>query len=174
MTEVIIIAAVAQNGVIGNQNLLPWKSGEIKGDLARFKKLTTGHPVIMGRSTYESLGKPLPQRLNIVLSRSPRSYSHKNLYVARSLEEALSIAETASPPDFDSSKVYIIGGSQPFNEAINTIATHLEITKVRKDYRGNVLFPSIDSTIWRLVKSEEIIHEGIVTHSYDSYVKNER
>ena len=91
--EIILIAAVAKNGVIGKGNDLPWQHGEIKGDLDRFKELTKGHPIIMGRATYESIGKPLPHRLNIVLSRSNPKYSEKNLYVARSLEEALSIID---------------------------------------------------------------------------------
>jgi dihydrofolate reductase len=171
--ELIIIAAVARNNVIGNNQELPWKPGEIKGDLPRFQKLTQGYPVIMGRNTYESLPdkfRPLPGRLNVILTSNLQNYSAKNLIVASSLDQALAMVESGSFPEFKTDKAYVIGGNRPFTDAMS-IADRLEITHVHRDYFGNVKFPVIDENIWQETAREN--HGGSSGHSFVSYIRKQ-
>ncbi len=137
-----VIVAVAQNGVIGGDNQLLWHISE---DLKNFKALTSGHPVVMGRKTYESLGRPLPNRENIVISRSDIQID--GCRVVHSLEEAVALF---SPAD----KVFIIGGAQIYKEAM-PIADRLFITHVAKDYEGDVHFPEWNKEEWKLVERKE-------------------
>ena len=140
-----IIVAIAQNGTIGHKNALLW---HIKEDMRFFRTTTSGHPVIMGRKTFESLGcKPLPKRTNIVISRSEREY--EGALLAHSLEEAVRMAG-------DDSEIFIIGGAQIYKEALS-IADRLYITRVERDYEGDPSFPEVDMSQWRLV--DELRHE---------------
>ena len=140
-----IIVAIAQNGTIGHKNAL---LGHIKEDMRFFRTTTSGHPVIMGRKTFESLGcKPLPKRTNIVISRSEREY--EGALLAHSLEEAVRMAG-------DDSEIFIIGGAQIYKEALS-IADRLYITRVERDYEGDTSFPEVDMSQWRLV--DEMRHE---------------
>lgn len=140
-----IIVAIAQNGTIGHNNALLW---HIKEDMRFFRTTTSGHPVIMGRKTFESLGcKPLPKRTNIVISRSEREY--EGALLAHSLEEAVRMAG-------DDSEIFIIGGAQIYKEALS-IADRLYITRVERDYEGDTSFPEVDMSQWRLV--DEMRHE---------------
>ena len=140
-----IIVAIAQNGTIGHNNALLW---HIKEDMRFFRTTTSGHPVIMGRKTFESLGcKPLPKRTNIVISRSEREY--EGALLAHSLEEAVRMAG-------DDSEIFIIGGAQIYKEALS-IADRLYITRVERDYEGETSFPEVDMSQWRLV--DEMRHE---------------
>ena len=140
-----IIVAIAQNGTIGHNNALLW---HIKEDMRFFRTTTSGHPVIMGRKTFESLGcKPLPKRTNIVISRSEREYD--GALLAHSLEEAVRMAG-------DDSEIFIIGGAQIYKEALS-IADRLYITRVERDYEGDTSFPEVDMSQWRLV--DEMRHE---------------
>lgn len=144
MTEIILIAAVAQNGVIGNRGKIPW---EIKDDLKHFRELTMGHPCIMGSKTYESLPKkPLPGRENIVLSHDP-DYKAPQAVVKNSLEEALKYCEGKK-------KIFICGGASVYKAGID-IADRLEITRVHKEYEGDVYFPEFDENEWKLIKRED-------------------
>lgn len=124
-----VIVAVAENGVIGRDNTLPWHLPE---DLKRFKALTMGHPIVMGRKTFESIGKPLPGRQNIVVSRNP-AYAPAGVTVAGDLKSALAAAEA-------SDEVFVIGGAALFEEALNR-ADRVYLTKIHRSYEGDVHFP---------------------------------
>lgn len=132
-----IIVAVAQNGVIGGGNQLLWHISE---DLQRFKRITSGHPVIMGRKTFESLGRPLPNRHNVVITRQ-KDYAPEGVTVVGSLEEALALF----PPD---EEVFITGGGEIYRQAMPA-ADKLYITIVHRAYEGDTHFPEIDPGLWR-------------------------
>ena len=156
-----IIAAVAANNVIGSQNDLPWYLPE---DLKRFKKLTTGHTVIMGRRTYESivarLGKPLPNRKNIVITRNKNYQVLEGVTVASSLDEAL--GENGNNDDRDK-KIFIIGGEQVFKEGINKAET-MYITEVKNSYEGDTYFPEIDKNKWNREIEVETLEYAFVVY----------
>ena len=136
-----IIVAVAENGIIGDKNTLLWHISE---DLRRFKALTTGHPVVMGRKTFESLGRPLPNRRHVVISRQELAID--GCEVVHSLDEALALF----PSD---EEVFIIGGAQIYAEAL-PIADRFYLTRVGHTYEGDTRFPDWDAADWRLVDSE--------------------
>ena len=137
-----IIAAVARNGIIGGDNSLLWHISE---DLKRFKALTTGHPVIMGRKTWESLGRPLPGRTNVVISRN-REFSAAGCLTAGSLGEALKLFA----PD---TELFIIGGGQIYAAAM-PLADKIYLTLVDADYEGDTFFPAIPTGEWTEVSRE--------------------
>ncbi|HEX9164065.1 MAG TPA: dihydrofolate reductase [Thermoanaerobaculia bacterium] len=140
-----IIAALANNNVIGRDNQLPW---HMPADLKRFKQLTTGHHLLMGRRTYESVGKPLPGRVNVVISRSP-DYAPPGVAVARSLDEAISKAEAAGDGE-----IFIGGGSGVFEQAIHR-ADRMYLTRVHAEPEGDTFFPEFDDVNeWQLVDAE--------------------
>ena len=136
-----IIAAVSSNGVIGNKGQLLWHISE---DMRRFRELTTGHPVVMGRKTWESIGKALPNRTNVVVTRQDATF--EGAITAHSLSEALSMFD-------DSEEVFILGGSQIYAEAID-LADRMYITEVCRYYEGDAKFPSWAKFDWRKVSSE--------------------
>jgi dihydrofolate reductase len=155
----LVVAMDAQRG-IGVDNQLPWHLPE---DLAHFKRVTLGHPIIMGRKTFDSIGRPLPKRRNIVVTRN-QDWSHEGVEVARSLQEAVAMAgdEPAS----------IIGGAQIFNEAMD-IADRMIVTHIDKVYRCDTFFPEIDPTQWAAVSRElqhaEASDGGAVDFSFVTY-----
>lgn len=136
-TRVYLVAAVAANGVIGSGGKLPWRLPE---DLRHFKELTLGHPVIMGRKTWESLGKPLPGRENIVVTRTP-GYDAPGAHLAASLDAALAFCagETLA---------FVIGGGQLYAAAL-PIADAMVITEIGREYAGDARFPAYDRSAWR-------------------------
>lgn len=136
-----IIVAVASNGVIGDKNSLLWHISE---DLRNFKRVTTGHPVVMGRNTYLSLGRPLPGRTNVVVSRTAGEI--EGCRVVRSPEEAFALF----PAD---EEVFVIGGAQIYAQTIG-MADRLYITRVEHDYEGDTSFPVWNRSQWRLVSDE--------------------
>lgn len=138
---VSLIAAVARNGVIGRAGALPWRLPE---DLKRFKRLTLGHPVVMGRKTFASIGKPLPGRDSIVLSRDP-AFRPAGARVARSLEEALALA--------GSGEVFVIGGEAVYREALPR-ADRLYLTLLDRDFEGDARFPDYDDAAFRELSRE--------------------
>ena len=138
---VSIIVAVAQNGTIGDKNALLWHISE---DLRFFKRTTSGHPVIMGRKTYDSLGRPLPNRTNVVISRTAEHI--EGCTIARSLEEAIAMF----PAD---EEVFIIGGAQIYALALD-VADRFYLTRVEHDYEGDTKFPEWDESQWQLVEQE--------------------
>ncbi|MCP9755539.1 dihydrofolate reductase [Lacihabitans sp. CCS-44] len=152
--DISIIVAVAKNGVIGRDNQLLWRLSE---DLKLFKKRTTGHAIIMGRKTYDSIGKPLPNRVNIVISRS-KDLKIEGCTVANSLQDAIEIAKNESDKD----EVFIIGGEKIYNLAEN-LGTKLYLTKVYATLEGDAFFNLKPYENWTTVSS----------HSYKKDEKNE-
>ncbi|HSA70571.1 MAG TPA: dihydrofolate reductase [Burkholderiales bacterium] len=140
--RVYLVAAVAANGIIGAGGKLPW---HIPEDLQHFKRLTLGHPVVMGRRTWESLKAPLPQRENIVVTRTA-GYEAPGAAVASSLEAALAMC-LGEPVAF------VIGGTRLFREAL-PIAAGLVLTEIHRDYQGDTLFPQWDRSQWRETQRE--------------------
>lgn len=137
-----IIVAVASNGVIGDKNSLLWHISE---DLRNFKRITSGHPVIMGRKTFESLGRPLPNRTNVVVSRTVSDI--EGCRVASSLGEALAMFPAGE-------EVFVIGGAQIYAQALD-MADKIYITRVEHDYEGDTSFPEWDVIRWRRISREE-------------------
>lgn len=131
MKNLSIIAAVADNGVIGNQNELPWRQQE---DLKRFKKLTYNHALIMGRKTFESIGGPLSNRISIVLSKSEPAKQHKNTFWVRDWDSALELAYRLDDSPF------VIGGEQLYKQALSH-ASKIHLTKVHASPPGDASFP---------------------------------
>ncbi len=141
--KIYLVAAVAANGVIGVNGQLPWHLPE---DLQHFKRLTMGHPIIMGRRTWESLKKPLPGRENIVVT-SNRDYEAPGASVATSLESALALC--AGEP-----VAFVIGGHQLFKDSM-PIADGLVMTEIEKDYAGDTYFPEYDRSRWKPAQRED-------------------
>lgn len=138
-----IIVAVAENGIIGRENQLIWHISE---DLKRFKRLTEGHPVVMGRKTFESLGRPLPKRENVVITRQ-KDLLLEGCRVVNSLEEAF-----AKYRDTDE-EVFVIGGAQIYAEAL-PFADKFYLTRVHHAYQGDTSFPEWEQTKWNLTEEE--------------------
>jgi dihydrofolate reductase len=157
--ETIIIVAIAKNHVIGKDNKIPWHISE---DFKRFKRLTVGHPVIMGKNTYLSLPiKPLPERTNIVLNFPGDSWKEEGIIIKNSLKEAIDYAHTLD------NQVYIIGGASIYKQALESgLINKLEITRLDKEYDGDTFFPEINTHTWTLVFEEK--KEG---YSFQTYLK---
>jgi dihydrofolate reductase len=141
--DLVIVAAVAENGVIGRDNTLPWR---LKSDMQHFRAVTIGKPVVMGRKTFVSIGKPLRDRTNIVISRNP-DYAAPGIIVVPSLEAALAAAREDALRR-SAGGIAIIGGSGIFRETM-AIADRLEITIVHASPAGDTFFPDIDPKVWR-------------------------
>lgn len=141
-TRIFLIAAVAKNGVIGANGKLPWHLPE---DLKHFKDLTLGHPIIMGRRTWESLGKPLPGRENIVVSRKA-GFAAPGASVASTFEAAVALC-TGEPLAF------VIGGAEIYAAALS-LADGLVLTEIQKDYDGDTRFPAWEREAWRVSQKE--------------------
>lgn len=137
-----LILAMDRNRLIGANNDLPWR---LPADLKYFKKTTTGHPIIMGRKTYESIGKPLPNRQNIVLTRDP-AYQIPGVIVVQTLDEAIQKA--------DNPVKFVIGGAAIYNMAL-PVAERLYITEIDEEFSGDTYFSNFSMADWQLVSSEE-------------------
>lgn len=135
---VSIIVAIAKNGIIGDKNSLLWHISE---DMRFFRETTSGHPVIMGRKTYDSLGRPLPKRTNVVISRTTKHI--EGCTVVSSLEEAIALFPKEE-------EVFIIGGAQIYALAME-VADRLYLTRVEHDYQGDTSFPEWDESKWKLI-----------------------
>ncbi len=159
--KVTLIAAIAENGVIGKDNDLIW---HLSDDLKRFKQLTKGHHVIMGRKTFESLGRPLPNRVNIVVSRNA-NYKAEGAIVVDSLKEALYKAEGDAQP-------FIIGGGAIYKQALG-LAQTMELTKVHHAFEGDTYFPEFDENTWELVFKEHHPKDEKHQYSFD-FLRYER
>ncbi len=149
-----LIAAVARNGVIGNHGAIPW---HLPADFAYFKRITMGYPVIMGRKTYESIGKSLPGRKNIIVTRQS-DYCVPQCTVVHDMIEAIREAGEAE-------EVFVIGGSEIYKEAL-PFAERLYITRVEEDFNGDVLFPEIDFSEWTEVSREKGIVDKENSHPH--------
>jgi len=158
---VTIIAAVAKNNALGKDNQLIW---HIPADLKRFKKITTGHHIIMGRKTFESLGKPLPNRTTIIISRN-KNYKVEGCIVVNSLAEALEAASDDKNP-------FILGGAQIYQKAME-LTDILDLTLIHHEFEADVFFPKIDPSIWKEVS--RIDYHADAKNKYDySFVKYKR
>lgn len=162
---VILIAAVAENGVIGGGNAMPWR---LSTDSRRFRSLTMGKPVVMGRKTWESLGKPLAGRTNIVITRDS-GYSAPGGTVVSSLADALALA---SKEVGEGSEIFIGGGGEIYRDAMGT-ADRLYITHVHARPAGDTTFPAIDPAIW-VETSREEVPAGEKDQFPTSFVRYER
>ena len=159
--ELTIIAAVSINNVIGNKNKLIW---DLPNDLKRFKELTTGHSVIMGRKTFDSLPNPLPNRDNIIITRNT-DYSNPDIKVCSSIEDAINLTKTDSQP-------FIIGGGEIYSQTINLV-DKIELTRVYKEFDGDAFFPEIPLDNFELI-NEEIYNsnaENEFDYSFLTYKK---
>jgi len=158
---VTVIAAISENNALGKDNELIW---HLPADLKRFKKTTTGHHIIMGRNTYESIGKPLPNRTTVIITKNT-NYKVDGCIIVHSLDEALEISKQDETP-------FIIGGAQIYKQAIS-IVDKLDITEVHHSFDADVFFPKIDLTIWKeknrtLFKADE---KNKYDYSFVSYIR---
>ncbi len=132
----IIVAVGKNNRAIGKAGALLWRIGD---DLKRFKTLTTGHPIIMGRKTFDSIGKPLPNRTNIVITRNS-NFKPDGVVVAKSLEEAIRLAQTLAHGNNKNQEIFIIGGGEIYQQAL-PLCEKLFLTEVESEVEGDVFFP---------------------------------
>lgn len=156
MAYVSLIAALDENRVIGDGNKLP--AWEAPGDLKRFKSLTEGKVVVMGRKTFESLGKPLPRRLNLVVSTTMEPAP--GVHVARNLDEAIRQADVLGRQFNFGEEIMVIGGAQIYEQAL-PFASKLYLTLVQGIHPGDIFFPSLNEKEWELT-----LREDLPTHSY--------
>jgi dihydrofolate reductase len=159
-----LVYARSRNGVIGKGGVLPWYLPE---DLAHFKRVTLGHPVIMGRKTWDSLPprfRPLPGRLNIVVTRQPQWQAEGASRVS-SLAEALALCEGRA-------EAWVIGGAQIFHEAL-PLAQYCEVTEIESDFDGDVFAPALDGA-WREASRERHVSAGGVPYSFVTYTNTHR
>ena len=150
---VIIIAAIAKNNAIGKNNQLIW---HLPADLRRFKSITLGQTVVMGRKTFESLGKALPNRKNVVITRN-RNFKKEGVTVVNSLEEALEFSK-------EKENIYILGGAEIYSQAL-PIADLLDLTLIHGHFEADTFFPVIDQNIWKEIKRED--HKKDDKNAYD-------
>jgi dihydrofolate reductase len=164
LTRLALIVAVADNGVIGRNNALPWRLPE---DMRYFKRVTMGKPIVMGRKTFESIGKPLPGRTNIVITRNP-AFQAEGVTVVSSLAAALELATRIAQRD-GAQETVVIGGAEIYRAALPQ-ANRLYLTEVHTVVEGDAVLPAIDWTQWRETSRER--HAG---QPFDySFVRYER
>ncbi|PPC96166.1 dihydrofolate reductase [Methylotenera mobilis] len=159
MTQLSIIVAVAHDGVIGVNNTLPWHLPE---DLKRFRALTMGHHIIMGRKTYDSLGRLLPGRTTVIVTRN-ENYKVEGALVAHSLEAAIALCE-------DDEEVFLIGGAELYQAGLK-LAHKLYITEIELDVAGDAFFPKLVSTEWQETEREAHTSEKGLKFSYVTYLR---
>ena len=157
--NITIIAAIGENNELGLDNKLIWN---IKEDLKRFKKLTTGHSIIMGRKTFESISKALPGRLNIVLTKN-KNFKFKNVSTASNIHEAIELTKDDEQP-------FIIGGSEIYSLFINMAQT-IELTRVHNNFKADTFFPDINFDKWNKIYEEKFNLDNL-PYSFITYKKN--
>lgn len=159
--KISIIVAMAVNRVIGMDNKMPWY---LSADLKKFKQITMGHPILMGRKTFESIGKPLPGRINIVITRN-KNYHRSGCQVFNEIDRAM-----GSCLDYD--ELFVIGGSTLY-ETILPVADCLYLTLIHQSFDGDTFFPEIDMTQWHEIVREDITNDPDVSFDY-SFITLER
>lgn len=159
--KISLIVAMASNRAIGLNNQIPW---HLSADLKKFKKITMGAPILMGRKTYESIGRPLPGRSNIVISRNPE-YRQAGCLVFNDIEQALESCR-------DRDEVFVIGGSD-FYRSMLAVADTLYLTQIHREFPGDTFFPELDASQWIEVEREDIQDDPDVAFSY-SFLKLEK
>ncbi|MFV1973168.1 MAG: type 3 dihydrofolate reductase [Thiohalobacterales bacterium] len=156
-----IVVAMAANHVIGRDNQLPW---HLPADLKHFKQLTTGKPILMGRKTWESIGRPLPERTSIVITSDP-DYTAAGCVVVHSIDAALRAAEHHD-------EVMVIGGSELYRQVLPQVST-IYLTRVHADIEGDAVFPKLDDSEWREVERTDCEPDENNAHVY-SFITLER
>jgi dihydrofolate reductase len=155
--RISIIAAIAENGIIGRGGQLPWR---LSDDLKRFKRLTMGHTIIMGRRTWESIGRALPGRRTVVVTRNPAvRVDLKDVEIAGSIDAAIQLAKDAGDDE-----AFIVGGAEMYRESL-ALADRLHVTRVHANVDGDTCFPEVHWSDWRLVESEP--HAADEKNEYD-------
>ncbi|HEX8615960.1 MAG TPA: dihydrofolate reductase [Thermoanaerobaculia bacterium] len=155
--KITLIAALSTNNVIGRNNQVPWCQ---RADLKRYKSLTMGHHLITGRKTYESVGRPLPGRTTVVITRDT-AYRADGVIVVHSLDEALRVAEAAGE-----SEAFINGGAEIYTQALH-LADRMQLTRIHAEVEGDTFFPEFDDvTEWRLIDSEHYEADEKNDHPY--------
>lgn len=158
---ITIIAAAAKNNELGKDNKLIW---HLSNDLKRFKKLTSGHHIIMGRKTFESFPKALPNRTNVVITRD-KNYRAENAVIVHSIQEALELAKDDNQP-------FIIGGGEIYKQSLS-IADRIELTRVHHSFEADTFFPELDLNTWREVSREDCFKDD--KHNFDySFITYEK
>ena len=150
---ITLIAAVSENNALGKDNQLLW---HLPDDFKRFKNITSGHHIIMGRKTFESFPKPLPKRTHVIITRQ-KKFSFENCIVVDSLQKAIAICPSAE-------ETFIIGGGEIYSQSIE-IADKLDITKVHHSFGADTFFPEINKAQWKCIFSEDHFKDD--THLYD-------
>ena len=146
--KITLVAAIASNNVIGKENSLPWNIPE---DLKRFKQMTSGHTILMGRKTFDSIGRPLPNRQNIVMTKD-ENFEKEGIKVINDFDEALELIKESNED------VFVIGGSKIY-ELFEPVANTLAITRILKDFEGDAFFPDINWDLWQIEKEENFFDE---------------
>ncbi|MDC3144992.1 dihydrofolate reductase [SAR86 cluster bacterium] len=146
--KITLVAAIASNNVIGKENSLPWNIPE---DLKRFKQMTSGHTILMGRKTFDSIGRPLPNRQNIVMTKD-KNFEQEGIKVINDFDEALELIKESNED------VFVIGGSKIY-ELFEPVANSLAITRILKDFEGDAFFPDINWDLWQIEKEEKFFDE---------------
>jgi dihydrofolate reductase len=150
-----LLVAMDNNRTIGKNNDLPWY---LPADLKYFKKVTMGHPIVMGRKTYESIGRPLPGRENIIITRD-KSYDIESAQVVHSIQEAIDVTK-------DEDEVFVIGGAEIFKQYMPD-SDRLYITQIEHDFDGDTFFPEINYAEWKIISKEKGIKDE--KNPYDYY-----
>jgi dihydrofolate reductase len=159
MKPLSLIVAHAKNNVIGINNTLPWHLPE---DLKRFRALTTGHHIIMGRKTYESLGRLLPGRTSVIVTRN-KQYQVEGALIAHSLQSALQMANEDAEP-------FLIGGAELYKDGLK-LATKLYVTEVQAEYKGDAFFENIDLNLWQLSEKKDHLSTNGLQYSDLVYIR---
>ena len=146
--KITLVAAIASNNVIGKENSLPWNIPE---DLKRFKQMTSGHTILMGRKTFDSIGRPLPNRQNIVMTKD-ENFEKEGIKVINDFDEALELIKESNED------IFVIGGSKIY-ELFEPVANSLAITRILKDFEGDAFFPDINWDLWQIEKEEKFFDE---------------
>lgn len=157
-TRFSILVAMAKNRVIGQNNQLPWY---LPADLKHFKFLTMGQTIVMGRKTYESIGRPLPGRENIIITRQS-GYDVQGATVVNSLEDALLICEESSTINNES---FIIGGEKLYRQTLD-ICQRMYITEIQSDFEGDVVFPEFDRNNWEEIQRDKHISDAQIEYHF--------
>lgn len=148
-----LIVAMDNNCLIGKENDLPWR---LPADLQYFKQTTTGHTIVMGRKTFESIGKPLPNRNNVILTGN-KDYHHEGVKVIHSIDELVSLE--------GESELFVIGGATVYEQTMH-VATRLYVTHIDEVFEGDTYFPEIDSSVWREVSRKQGVKDEKNPYAY--------
>lgn len=161
---VSLLVAVAENGVIGKNNTLPW---HLPNDLRYFKNLTWGMPVVMGRKTFESIGRPLPGRTNIVITRNPH-YAAAGLPVVHTIGEAITAAQETGARE-----IFVIGGAEIYRSVLDD-AHRVYLTRIHQPFEGDVYFPQLDPERWQLVKQHRCApdEKNLYAHTFEVWERS--